>query len=191
VSIGLYSVLLVEILILHDTQTSQMIMNIVINVVNGLFTFAALLNLPVRCGRLRDLYGRRTDLKDQPLSRKLTTIFFPSGDAMFISQTTEEWDKESNLIFDRLAWRTQHLILQALLWNSLFQIINQVFRCIYYSYDLADKLPGKLYVNLFFPLAILAGIIAAMIQAVAENRFREEHSLRRKPNNCKKTLVEF
>jgi len=56
---------------------------------------------------------------------------------------------------------------------------------------LADKPPGKLYVNLFFPLAILAGIIAAMIQAVAENRFREEHSLARKPNNCRKTLVEF
>jgi len=89
-SIGLYSALLVEILVLHDTKTSQMIMNIVIHVINGLFTFAALLNLPVRCRRLRDLYGRRIDVEDQPLSRKLTTILFPSGDPCFISQSTED-----------------------------------------------------------------------------------------------------
>jgi len=46
-------------------------------------------------------------------------------------------------------------------------------------------------VNLFFPLAILSGVVAAMTQAVAENRFREQSSLGKKPNNCRKTMVEF
>lgn len=189
--IGLYSVLLVEFLILHDTYTSQTIMNILIHIINGLFTFAAVLNMPVRLSRLRNLYQRRDDLKDKSFPRKITTIFLPSAKPSFVSQSTQEWEKESELIFDYLAWGTQHLILQALLWNSIFQISNQVCRCIYYSYELSQTLPGLIYVNLFFPLAILSGIIAAMTQAVAENRFRDKNSMGKKPNNCKKTMVEF
>jgi len=190
VGIGIYSLLLVEIFTLHDTRMSEMMMNILIQVINGLFTFAAILNLPVRVSRLRSFYGE-SDIDDEIIDRKTTTRFCPSGDPSFTHQSTEDWEKESQYIFDRLDWSTRHLILQSLLWNSLFQIINQVFRCIYYSHELADKIPGKIYVNLFFPLAILAGVIAAMTQAIAENRFREKHSLGKKPNNFKKTMIEF
>lgn len=188
VSIGVYGVLLVEVQTFNDTETSEMIMNLVIHFVNGLFTFAAVLNLPVRLRRLFKIYKKRADIRR---SRKLSVHLFPSGSPTFENQTTEAWEEESRLIFDRLAWTTQHIILQALLWNSLFQIINQVFRCVYYSYELADKHPGNIFVNIFFPLAILASVVASMIQAVAENRFREKHSLGKKPNNIKKTLVEF
>jgi len=187
VGIGIYSLLLVKILTLHDTRMSQIIMNILIQVINGLFTFAAILNLPVRVSRLRSFYGE-SDVEDENIERKLTTSFCPSGDPSFTKQSTEDWEKESQYIFDRLDWSTRHLILQSLLWNSLFQIINQVFRCIYYSHELAEKTPGKIYVNLFFRLAILSAVIAAMTQAIAENRFREKHSLWKKPNNFKETL---
>lgn len=187
-SILFYGILLVEVLTLNDPETSDMIMNIAIHIINGLFTFAAVLNLPVRCIRLFKLYARRSEVK---LRRKVTISGFASRESKLSTMSTEKWDEESALIFDRLSWCTQHTILQALLWNSLFQIINQVFRCIYYSYELADTYPGNIFVNAFFPLAILASLVAAMIQAVAENRFREEHSLGKKPNNCEKTIVEF
>jgi len=51
--------------------------------------------------------------------------------------------------------------------------------------------PGKIFVNTFFPLAIFASVVAALIQAVAENRFREENSLKKEPVGCKKHMVEF
>jgi len=188
VCVGIYSLLLVEILTLYDSRMSEMIMNILIQVINGLFTFAAILNLPVRVSRLRSFYGESDNEVEE---RKQTALFCKSGDPFFAKQSTEDWEKERKYIFDRLDWSTRHLILQSLLWNSLFQIINQVFRCIYYSHQLAEKLPGKIYVNLFFPLAILAGIIAAMTQAIAENRFREENSLEKKPNNFKDAMIEF
>lgn len=182
--------LLVQILTFHDARMTEMIRNILIQVINGLFTFAAILNLPVRVSRLRSFYGE-SEKEHEITVRQQTVLFCPSGDPSFTKQSTEDWEKESKYIFDRLNWSTRHLILQSLLWNSLFQIINQVFRCIYYSHELAEKLPGKIYVNLFFPLAIIAGIIAAMTQAIAENRFREKHSLGKKPNNFQETMIEF
>jgi len=187
-SILFYGILLVEVLKLNDPETSEMIMNIVIHIINCLFTFAAILNLPVRCIRLFKLYARRNEIR---VRRTVTISQFASKDTNLTAMSTEKWDEESALIFDRLSWCTQHTILQALLWNSLFQIINQVFRCIYYSYELADTYPGNIFVNAFFPLAILASLVAAMIQAVAENRFRETYLLGKKPNNCEKTIVEF
>jgi len=187
-SIAVYGVLLVEVLTLDDSETTEMIMNIVMHIVNGLFTFAAVLNLPVRCNRLWKLFKNRKIIKSR---RKITLNLFPSGGGSIKDMSTLKWEEESRLIFDRLAWSTQHAILQALLWNSLFQIINQVFRCIYYSYELSETYPGKIYVNSFFPLAILASVIAALTQAIAENGFRKKWSLGKKENNCWKTTKEF
>jgi len=163
-------------------------MNLVIQIVNALFTLAAVLNLPVRCRRLYKLWKKRAVVRR---TLRISLSLFPSIDPMFVTQSTDAWEEESKLIFDRLDLGTQHIILQALLWNSLFQIINQVFRCIYYSYELADSYPGIIFVNTFFPLAILASIVAAFMQALAENRFRDKHSLGKRRNNVWKTMVEF
>jgi len=163
-------------------------MNILIQIVNGLFTFAAVYNLPVRCRRLWKLYKEKTR---SGVQRRLTIELLNSGNNGFTTQSAEAWVRESELIFDRLEWSTKHVILQSLLWNSLFQIINQVFRCIYYSYQRANTYPGNIFVNVFFPLAILASVIAALTQAIAEKHFRERYSLGKKPNNFKKTLIEF
>jgi len=178
-----------------------MMQNIAIQIVNGLFTFAAVLNLPVRLRRLYDLFREKPRPKENDddddnggtpgVMRKVSLMLFPSGRDDFVQQSTEAWEQESMLIFERLEWSTKHIIIQALLWNSLFQIINQVFRCIYYSYELADTYPGSMWVNVFFPLAILASVVAAMTQALAENRFREINDLEKRPNDLKKTLKEF
>jgi len=200
-SILFYGIILIGLLKIEDEESTRMIQNIAIQIVNGLFTFAAVLNLPVRLRRLCDLYTKkRTSPKasesdkpeDKPgTMRKISLMLFPSARDDFVSQSTEAWEQESMFIFERLAWSTKHIIIQALLWNSLFQIINQVFRCIYYSYELADTYPGSMWVNVFFPLAILASVVAALTQALAENRFREKHDLEKKPNDLKKTLLEF
>jgi len=198
-SILFYGIILIGLLKIEDEEYTRMIQNISIQIVNGLFTFAAVLNLPVRLRRLCDLYSTKitsstgpTETDDNPgVMRKVSLMLFPSGRDDFLTQSTEAWEQESRFIFERLAWSTKHIIIQALLWNSLFQIINQVFRCIYYSYELADTYPGSMWVNVFFPLAILASVVAAMTQALAENRFREKHDLEKKPNDLKKTLKEF
>jgi len=183
-SITAYGILLVGLLTLNDGETTKMVLNIVNHVINGLFTFAALLNLPVRIVRLKCLFMKR----NKRVVRKITVL----NDFFELERTTTDQDQAAyQLIFDHLSWRTQHMILQALLWNSLFQIINQVFRCVYYSYEMTATLPGKIWVNTFFPLALLASILAASIQAVAENRFLRENSLNKRQSYCKKNLVEF
>lgn len=189
-SILFYGILLVDMLTIEDDDYTKMLQNIAIQIVNGLFTFAAVLNLPVRLRRLRDLWMQRQS-GNPGVMRTITFALFPSARKDFEKQPTEAWEQESEFIFERLAWSTKHIIIQALLWNSLFQIINQVFRCIYYSYELANTTPGEIWVSVFFPLAILASILAALTQAIAENRFREKWELAKKPNNLKKTLVEF
>jgi len=179
-----YGILLIRVLTLHDRKTSELVLNIVNHIINGLFTFAAMLNLPVRIVRLYHLLEER----NIPFVRQMTRLMSLTA---LERTSTMEMQAESQLIFDHLSWGTKHIILQALLWNSLFQIINQVFRCVYYSYEMTVELPGKIWVNTFFPLAILASIVAALIQAIAENRFRDENSLKKRQNNCKKHLVEF
>jgi len=183
----------VEIWTVEDDEYTMMLKNINVQITNGLFTFAAVLNLPVRTCRLWNLWkeGCQGPSANPGVFRKITLRMFPSAQPGFDSQTTEAWEKENELIFKRLKWSTRHIIIQALLWNSIFQIINQVFRCIYYSFELSDTYPGNLWVNVFFPLAILASVIAALTQAMAENNFRDEHHLGKKPNDLKKTLVEF
>jgi len=183
-SIIAYGVLLVEFVTLNDGETTKMVLNILNHIINGLFTFAAVLNLPVRIVRLKCLFMKRSI----PFVRQISAV----GNFLQLEKTsTNEEEAGSQLIFDHLSWGTQHIILQALLWNSLFQIINQVFRCVYYSYEMTVNLPGRILVNTFFPLAILASVIAALIQAVAESRFLKENSLRKKQSGCKKQLVEF
>jgi len=167
-----------------------MLKNINVQITNGLFTFAAVLNLPLRLRRLKNLW-KQGKWENPGVFRKITLALFPSAQPDFDTQTTEAWDRESELIFERLKWGTRHIIIQALIWNSIFQIINQVFRCIYYSAELSETYPGNVWVNVFFPLAILSSLVAALTQAMAENRFRNKHHLEKKPSDLKKTLVEF
>lgn len=192
VCIAFYGVLLVEFFTLHDTQVTKIVMNLAMHIINGLFTFAAVLNLPVRVRRLCSIIKKRNNPTILRTSRKDTKLLdLPSWKKSVSKVTSEEWDYESLFIFDRLKWSTQLFILLALLWNSLFQIINQVCRCVYYSYELAESLPGIIWVNAFFPLAILAGVIAATTQAIAENRYRDFIGMKKKRNNFKRFLVEF
>merc|ERR1719320_988505 len=66
----------------------------------------------------------------------------------------------------KLSRTQEHIILQALLWNSLFQIINQVFRCMFNTYELAHTLPGVVLVNFFWPLSFLAILVAGLMQTL-------------------------
>jgi len=172
VNIGIYGVLLLGIVSLKDNETQELYKNIFIQIINGLFTFTALANLPVRIQRFRMLYIVG--------GRKKSDMRRPSCTYM----------DESAFIFDHLDWTTRHVIIQGLLWNCIFQLINQVTRCVYYSAVSASEVPGVIWVNVFFPLSILMALIAAFVQAVAENRFRQQNSLE-KETTCKKTLTEL
>jgi len=172
VNIIIYGVLLVEIASLQDDETQEVYKNIFIQIITGLFTFTALANLPVRIQRYHRLFvvgGRKGSVTRRP---------------------TCAYRDESALIFDHLSWRTRHIIIQGLLWNCIFQLINQVTRCVYYSAVSAAEVPGVIWVNVFFALSILMAVMAALVQAVAENRFRQQYSLE-KETTLKKTLSEL
>lgn len=171
-SIGIYGLLLVGIVTLEDNETLELYKNIFIQIINGLFTFTALANLPVRIQRFRMLYivGGRKNSNSH------------------MRKPSHAYADESALIFDHLDWSTRHLIIQGLLWNCIFQLINQVTRIAYYSAESASEVPGVIWVNVFFPLSILMALIAALVQAIAENRFRQVFSLE-KETTCKKTLT--
>jgi len=166
-----YGLLLVNIWRLEDQETQEVYKNIFIQIITGLFTFTALANLPVRIKRYRDLY----------------TV---GGRDSFTRKPTCRYRDESALIFDHLKWRTRYIIIQGLLWNCIFQLINQGTRCIYYSAVSAADLPGVIWVNVFFALSILMALVAALTQAIAENRFRQQFSLE-KETTCWKTFKEM
>jgi len=173
VDIGIYGVLLLGIATLKDNETQELYKNFFIQIINGLFTFTALANLPVRLQRFRLLFvvgGRK---------------------ASYMRRPSCPYIDESALIFDHLDWNTRHVIIQGLLWNCIFQLINQVTRCVYYSAESASEVPGVIWVNVFFPLSILMALIASLIQAIAENRFRQQYGLKKEKFSCKKTLTEL
>jgi len=171
-NILMYGLLLVEIVTLKDEETQEVYKNIFIQIITGLFTFTALANLPVRIQRFRQMFivgGRRNSLVRRP---------------------TCAYRDESALIFDHLSWNTRLVIVQGLLWNCIFQLINQVTRCVYYSAVSASETPGVIWVNVFFALSILMALLAALVQAVAENRFRQKYSLENE-TTFQKTMVEL
>jgi len=172
VNIIIYGMLLIGMVKLKDSETQEVYKNIFIQIITGLFTFTALANLPVRIKRFRDLFivgGRRNSLERRP---------------------TCSYKDESSFIFDHLKWRTRHIIIQGLLWNCIFQLINQGTRCVYYSAVSAATLPGVIWVNVFFALSIIMALVAALTQAVAENRFRQVYSMHNE-TTCKKTFTEL
>jgi len=171
INILLYGLLLVNIWRLQDQETQEVYKNIFIQIITGLFTFTALANLPVRIKRYRDLYN-------------------VGGRDSFMRKPTCQYRDESALIFDHLEWRTRYIIIQGLLWNCIFQLINQGTRCIYYSAVSAADFPGVIWVNVFFALSILMALVAALTQAMAENRFRQQFSLENE-TTCWKTFKEM
>jgi len=170
-NIFLYGLLLVGIWQLEDEETEDVYMNIFMQIICGLFTFTALANLPVRIQRYKDLY-------------KI------GGRSSFMRKPPVRYRDESALIFDHLAWRTRYIIIQGLLWNCIFQLLNQGTRCVFYSAVSAAELPGVIWVNVFFALSILSALVAALTQAIAENRFRQQFSLKNE-TTCWKTFKEM
>jgi len=164
VNIILYGLLLLGIVILKDRETQEVYKNIFMQIICGLFTFTALANLPVRLQRFHYLYieGRRK--------------------GSVVRRPTAVLGIESIYIFDHLHWCTRQWIIQGLLWNCIFQLINQGMRCVYYDWRSASEYPGVVLVNVFFPLSFLMAFMAALLQAIAEDRFKQLNKIETETN---------
>jgi len=158
-NIILYGLLLLSIVKLKDHNTQEFWKNIFMNIICGLFTFTALANLPVRLQRFHFLWveGRMKG----SIKRRPTAVL----------------EDESIYIFDHLHWCTRQWIVQGLLWNCIFQLINQGMRCVYYDWESAAEYPGVILVNVFFPLSFLTALMASILQAIAEDRFKQQHKI--------------
>jgi len=163
-NIILYGLLLLMIVKLKDHETQEVYKNIFMQIICGLFTFTALANLPVRLQRFHHLYVE--GMRKGSIVRRPTAVFAD----------------EPIYIFDNLHWSTRHWIIQGLLWNCIFQLINQAMRCVYYDWRSASELPGAVWVNVFFALSFLMALMASILQAVAEENFKRVHKIEAETN---------
>lgn len=133
---------------LHNDYQAEQWLNYSIQALNVLFTYAAIANEPkrfqqfVRLVRLRGTVG-------------------------------VDWrGKISNKIFDYIPWWHRFWIVVNLNLNCIFQYVNQTFRIIYFTPELANE--HVLEVNLFFALSFICAIIAPLHQMWCERRVRKQ-----------------
>jgi len=149
---AIFFMLLVRMIVLDTEELQQTWLNNTIQLLCALFTYTALLNLPPRIRRLVRLYGDRC----KNIGKR---------EIRGISASTD--------IFDYISWQRRHFIIQNLVWNCLFQLVNQVTRIVYWSVELATTFPGTLWVNLFFALSMICAFIAALCQALSARTLRK------------------
>jgi len=149
---AIFFMLLVRMIVLDTEELQQTWLNNTIQLLCALFTYTALINFPPRMRRLVRLYGDRCENIGNREIRGIST---------------------STNIFDYLSWQRQHFIVQNLVWNCLFQFVNQVTRIVYWSVELATTFPGTVWVNLFFALSMICAFIAALCEALGARTLRK------------------
>jgi len=150
---AIFFMLLVKWIKLSDKHQQDKWLNITVQILCGLFTYTALINLPIRMRRLFRL--------------------FDDGCAA-VGRRAVRGESTSQEIFDYLSWGNRFIIIQMLVWNCITQLINQATRIIWYSAELSNSPPGVYMVNIFFALSALFAILAALWEAVATSRLRKK-----------------
>lgn len=133
---------------LNDDVKEAKWLNYSIQVLNVLFTYAAIANEPKRA---RDFIRLR---------RVKGTV------------GVDYQGNVSSQIFDYIPYNHRMFIVVNLNLNCIFQYINQTFRIIYFAPELADA--HVLEVNLFFALSFLCAIVAPIHQYRQEQRVRRQ-----------------
>ena len=148
---ALFFFLLIGAIALRSDEKEQEWLNISIQGLNILFTYAAIANEPIR---LRALIRQ---------SRMKGTVGVDyEGNA-------------SDKIFDYVHWKDRTAIIIILNLNCIFQFVNQAIRCVYYNAERAnDGLKEILLVNFFFFLSFFCAGWAPVYQWRAEQQVRKE-----------------
>jgi Protein of unknown function (DUF2985) len=142
--------LLIGVVPLSPQSEKEKWLNISIQALNVVFTYAAIANFPFRCRKLIRLY-RVYDTVE------ITYEGLPSTE-----------------ILDYVAWIDRRNIWVILILNCVFQFINQLFRIKYHTFELSNNGIAVLWVNLFFVGSFACAMWAPAYQWRAEQRVRRE-----------------
>ena len=140
---------MVDAIPLDHEEKEEKWLNYSIQALNVLFTYAAVTNQPKR---LRDF------IRLLRMPRHCIGV---------------DWEGNvSNHIFDYVPYKHRMFVVVNLNLNCIFQFVNQSFRAVYFTPELANE--HVLEVNLFFALSFLCAFVAPIYQYRMEQRVRKE-----------------
>lgn len=140
-----------------DCNPRNDIYNISVQILNGLFTYMATVSMPWRCTNWMHTVGWSC-----PHRRKNDPGF-------------DLYGLPTRSLWFHLPLRQRGLILFVLIWNCLFQYINQAMRIVYWSYDLQATHPGNIHTNVFFAASFLAAGIGGGLLLYFAGQLRRQH----------------
>ena len=136
---------------IRPKSSAQWWLNLSIQLLTALFTYPALLTIPWRMSNAIHLFchkGRSIDGRD------------------FYGRSTP-------LIWFHIPRQKRILIVILFQLNGWFQLINQMARICYPSYEAANAMPGAFWCNAFFVFSFVCGIGGAIKQGKAETALRK------------------
>lgn len=148
ISGAIFFFFMVEAIPLDSESKEEKWLNYSIQVLNVLFTYAAVANEPKR-------------------ARQFIRLLRVRG-----SVGIDYQGKTSNEIFDYVPYGHRMFIVVNLNLNCIFQYINQTFRIIYFTPELAAQHVWE--TNVFFALSFLCAIVAPIHQYRMEQRVRKQ-----------------
>jgi hypothetical protein len=138
-----------------------------IQILTGLFTAINLYTFPGRWNRFYGLFGEHWGTTGVDWRG----VHVPSDEERSLLQ--ESYDPAS---FYHVGWTNRLLITSLLLTSALAQFANQVFHCIYNTYEEAMNWPGNLWDNLFFLISLSTMLIGIIVEAYCDSAVREGKS---------------
>jgi hypothetical protein len=130
--------------------------NFSVQVLNGLFTWMALVSMPWRCTNWMHIAGWGCPHRNNQVGRDLYGL-------------------ESDMIWFNIPLRVRGGIVGLLLLNCLSQFANQITRIIFNDFDSQNEFPGNIWTNVFFVLSFLFAAIGAGWLAQEERMVRRAH----------------
>ena len=132
------------------------IYNVSVQIWNGLFTYMATVSMPWRCANFLHSTGWHLPRRKNEPGYDLYGL--PTRDIWF-----------------HVPRRKRIHVLFFLIWNCLFQYVNQGMRIVYWSYELQSEFPGNLMVNVFFGSSFIAAGIGGILMIIYTGQTRREN----------------
>ena len=136
-------------------------MNLDIQILTGLFTIKAIICFPWRAAALWHLLSNYGSSDKRAIHQWIRhNPFFPARcNALghdFFGQLTEE-------PFFRIPHRPRLLLALLNVGDCVFQVLNQATRVYFYTYARANTAPGNFWVDFFWPMSLVCGVVGGNI----------------------------
>jgi Protein of unknown function (DUF2985) len=138
-----------------DCEPRNTLYNISVQILNGFFTYMAILSLPWRMTNL--LHLTQTGCPSRSNAIGCNLYGQPDLDLWF-----------------HIPLRRRLYITIILLWNCFFQFINHATRFVFLSYDEQNVKPGNIWTNVFFVAAFVCAGVGGIAIAIEAATLRQQ-----------------